>query len=161
MLSYSELKRHIATLTEQAALACATELQPVAADLRAKIAEYNLTVTDIFGCRRGRLSEKSKTALPPKYCDQKTGVTWSGRGRPAGWLDHEQKPRPVSNQELSTSFAIHNLFAIRRADEEGVARFCEINLEVVLIGPSKSVSMRATEKPHTHGHIVHSEFSGV
>ncbi|MBR8317306.1 H-NS histone family protein [Burkholderia dolosa] len=69
--------------TEAARLA---EAQAVVDDIRAKVAEYGVTEKDIFGGRRGKSAKQQKAAAEAKYCDPKTGATWSGRGRAPAWI---------------------------------------------------------------------------
>ena len=57
------------------------------------VEQYGLTAEDIFG--RGRRATRQATAAPgaPKYRDPESGSTWSGRGKPPGWIrgkDREQ-----------------------------------------------------------------------
>lgn len=56
------------------------------ADVRAMIAEFSLTVEDIFGGKRGAAVRAKKRTLAPKYRDPKTGATWTGRARPPAWF---------------------------------------------------------------------------
>ena len=90
MATYAKLKEEIAKLEEQAAAAREQEVSAVIADIRAKIAEFGLSPRDLgfsaaAASRRGG-GKGAKPALPSKYRDPKTGVTWSGRGRQPGWI---------------------------------------------------------------------------
>ncbi|MFP3562907.1 H-NS family nucleoid-associated regulatory protein [Paraburkholderia sp. SIMBA_030] len=92
MASYKELKAQLKKLSEEAETARLAELQAVIEHVRAKVAEYGLTVEDIFG--RQRASRRAtKTPVPPKYRDPKTGATWSGRGRAPDWIKGRKRDR--------------------------------------------------------------------
>ncbi|MEK6295969.1 MAG: H-NS histone family protein [Paraburkholderia tropica] len=88
MGAYSELRARIAELEEQAAIARASEVAEVLADIRAKVAEFGLTVEDVFGesLSLGASKKRVHEPLPPKYRDPVTGATWSGRGRAPSWI---------------------------------------------------------------------------
>lgn len=92
---YTELKKQIAALQEQAEAARVAEVAEVVADIQAKVTEYGLTEQDIFPKKRGRLaaSKASAAPLPAKYQNPKTGETWSGRGRAPGWLAGKNRER--------------------------------------------------------------------
>lgn len=92
---YTELKKQIAALQEQAEAARVAEVAEVVADIRAKVTEYGLAEHDIFPKRRGRpaASKTGATPLPAKYKNPKTGETWSGRGRAPGWLAGKNRER--------------------------------------------------------------------
>lgn len=88
MATYRELKAQIAALEEEAAVARASETAEILADVRAKVAEYGLTVHEVFGELPGRRGANSRPhqSPPPKYRDPVTGSTWSGRGRAPAWI---------------------------------------------------------------------------
>jgi DNA-binding protein H-NS len=92
---YTELKKQIAVLEEQAEAARVAEVADVIAGVRAKVTEYGLTEQDIFPKKRGRpaLSRAGAAPLPPKYHNQKTGQTWSGRGRAPSWIAGQKRDR--------------------------------------------------------------------
>jgi DNA-binding protein H-NS len=80
MASYKDLKEQLRKLSEEAETARLAELQAIIEGVRAKVAEYGLTVEDFFGHQHTKRSA-TKTPLPPRYRDPKTGATWRGRGR--------------------------------------------------------------------------------
>ncbi|WP_454739371.1 H-NS histone family protein [Cupriavidus necator] len=96
MATYKQLIAEKEALEAQLADVRATEVAGVIEQIRALMAEYELTVDDIAPKRRrgrpaaaGKVGEpaaKAKSALSPKYMDPKTGATWSGRGRAPSWL---------------------------------------------------------------------------
>ncbi|WP_420978435.1 H-NS histone family protein [Burkholderia gladioli] len=83
MATYHELKAQMEALAEQAEAARLKEFQAALDEVRAKVAEYGMTERDIFGQQHGR---PVSARFHPKYLDPKTGATWSGRGRPPGWI---------------------------------------------------------------------------
>lgn len=84
--TYQELKAQMDALAEKAEAARLAEIQAVVDDIRAKVAEYGITESDIFGGRRRRAGTASPISVAPKYRDPKTGATWSGRGRAPAWI---------------------------------------------------------------------------
>ncbi|MEA3122909.1 MAG: DNA-binding protein [Paraburkholderia sp.] len=89
MSQYAELKVQIAKLQAQADEARRAEVSEVIEDIRRKVAEFNLSASDLGFAeapRRGRPPKAKKTPLPPKYRDPKSGATWGGRGRMPNWL---------------------------------------------------------------------------
>jgi DNA-binding protein H-NS len=94
MSDYAELKAQIARLQAQAEEVRRAELAEVIASIREKIAEYGLSAEDLgfaTAARRGRPPKKAP--LPPRYQDPKTGVTWSGRGKPPKWIAGKNRER--------------------------------------------------------------------
>jgi DNA-binding protein H-NS len=92
MANYKELKEQLNKLNEEAEAARLAELQTVIQAVRTKVAEYGLTVEDVFGPQRAR-RRVMKTPAQPKYRDPKTGVTWSGRGREPAWIKGKKRER--------------------------------------------------------------------
>ncbi|AOY94623.1 DNA-binding protein [Cupriavidus sp. USMAA2-4] len=89
MATYKQLLAEKKALEEKLAEVRANEIAGVIEQIRALMAEYDLSVDDLAPRKRGRPAG-SKTRhsepLPPKYRDPKTGATWSGRGRAPAWL---------------------------------------------------------------------------
>lgn len=57
------------------------------AEVRARIAEYELTPEELFGVSRPRrASSTTGSVVPPKYRNPVTGDTWTGRGKPPVWI---------------------------------------------------------------------------
>lgn len=85
MSRYKELLEQIAALQKQAEEVRQQETAAVIAEIKAKMAEYGITLQDIGagGRRRGR----GKASVgQPKYRNPDTGETWTGIGRKPGWL---------------------------------------------------------------------------
>src|SRR5471030_3393741 len=92
MATYKQLTAQLEKLHKEVAIAQQKEIAAVIDDIKRTIVDYDLTAEELgFTARRGRPARK--TPLPPKYRDPKTGDTWSGRGRPPGWLTGRNKER--------------------------------------------------------------------
>lgn len=88
MKSYADIKAQITRLEKEAELAREKELKEVIALIREKITMYGLTSADL-GLKDGKAKGKSAPkplARAPKYRDPKTGKTWTGHGKPPGWI---------------------------------------------------------------------------
>jgi DNA-binding protein H-NS len=98
MATYRDIIKQIDQLTKEAEKARQGEVAAVVADIRAKMAEYGITLNDIAGKgggggRKGRKARKRATTpvgskAPPKYRGR-NGELWSGRGRRPGWVQEE------------------------------------------------------------------------
>ena len=62
------------------------ELPSVIAELNLLIERYEFTEAMIFGTIRMDRPGRPKTVMVPKYVDQATGNTWTGRGPKPTWL---------------------------------------------------------------------------
>ncbi len=82
MASYKELVAQIESLKQQAEAQRRAEVAAVVADIKAKMLEYGVTTEDLGGSRR---RDVGKT-VAPKYRDQATGQTWTGRGKMPRWM---------------------------------------------------------------------------
>ncbi|MGO4396247.1 H-NS family nucleoid-associated regulatory protein [Variovorax sp. M-6] len=95
--SYAQLKSAIAKLEKEAAALREAETTKAVAQIRESIATFGLTVEQLFG--RGSKALKTaagkalgggkavrKGAGVPKYRHPKTGKTWTGFGKPPGWI---------------------------------------------------------------------------
>ena len=92
MATYKQLTAQLEKLHKEVAIAQQKEIAVVIEDIKRKIVDYDLTAVELgFTTRPGRPA--AKLALPPKYRNPKTGETWSGRGRPPGWLAGRNKER--------------------------------------------------------------------
>ncbi|OIQ71354.1 DNA binding protein, nucleoid-associated [mine drainage metagenome] len=86
MATYKELQAQIEALKHQAEAQRKAELAAVVADIRAKMDEFGITLTDL-GTRRGASSAKGST-VAPKYRHPQTNETWTGRGKMPRWLQN-------------------------------------------------------------------------
>jgi len=87
MTTYSELKAQAAELLKQAERLRKEEINSVIAEIKAKMAEYGITLDDLNMPSKRRAKAVTKgAAVKPKYRNPTTGATWSGRGKPPNWL---------------------------------------------------------------------------
>lgn len=84
--TYPELKTEVARLSAAAERAQTFELPAVIAEVNVLIEHYQLTEAMIFGTSRVKRLGKPKTVMVPRYVDQATGNTWTGRGLKPVWV---------------------------------------------------------------------------
>ncbi|PXW16051.1 H-NS family nucleoid-associated regulatory protein [Paraburkholderia caballeronis] len=92
MPSYKQLTAQLEKLHKEVAAAREKEIADAIADIRAKIAEYDITPEEL-GFSSRPANGARKRPLPPRYRNPKTGETWSGRGRAPGWLAGKNRDR--------------------------------------------------------------------
>src|SRR5690606_42377 len=88
MSTYLELKAKAEKLLQQAEEARQKEIAEVIADIKNKMALYDLTPEDLGFTGRGSRKSKgvnSQGAVQPRYRGPE-GQLWSGRGRQPAWL---------------------------------------------------------------------------
>ncbi len=87
MANYSELMAQAQALMAQAEQARKEELSNVVADIRAKMKQYGITVSDLGGVAApGKRAGKSKSSAEPKYKGP-NGELWAGGpGRKPEWV---------------------------------------------------------------------------
>lgn len=86
MASYKELKAKAEELMRQADAARKVETAAVITEIKTKMLEYGITVTDLGGSAK---KTAYRTPAVAKYRNSSTGATWSGRGRLPLWLTDE------------------------------------------------------------------------
>jgi DNA-binding protein H-NS len=94
MISYKELLKQREALEQQINEARQREVADALAQARSLVAEFGLTVQEVFPS--GRASTRGRGAMagskvPPKYRDPATGKTWTGRGKPPNWMPKENR----------------------------------------------------------------------
>lgn len=90
--SYKELLQQRAALDAQIAQARQHELANAVAQVRALVAEYELTPEDVFPTAKPRNSNAGQK-VAAKYRNPATGETWTGRGKPPKWIaDQDRTP---------------------------------------------------------------------
>jgi DNA-binding protein H-NS len=89
--TYKELLQQRESLERQIEEARRTENQSAVEKVRALVAEYGLTEADVFGRPKGSRGSTAGQKVAPKYRDQATGATWTGRGKPPKWIDGKSR----------------------------------------------------------------------
>ena len=89
-MTYETLLAQRAELDKQIADARALEHAAAVSAVREVVAKFKLEPADIFAAKRKPSANKGKTAAP-KYRDDETGKTWSGRGLAPKWLAGKDK----------------------------------------------------------------------
>ncbi|MFM0341112.1 H-NS histone family protein [Paraburkholderia fungorum] len=91
MASYKQLTAQLEKLHKEVALAREKEVAQAIADIKQKVAEYDLTAEELGFTSKPTTARK--TASVAKYRNPKTGETWSGRGRSPSWLAGKNRDR--------------------------------------------------------------------
>ncbi|TJY61963.1 H-NS histone family protein [Sinimarinibacterium sp. CAU 1509] len=90
MPTYNELISQIESLKKQAEAQRKAELAEVIQDIKQKMAEYGIKISDLSGKAPGK-----RSTVAAKYRNEATGETWTGRGKPPKWLaEAEAKGTP-------------------------------------------------------------------
>lgn len=91
-LSYKELLEKREALEREIAQARQNEISSAVAKVRELVAEYGLTVQDVFPGRGAKTSvTKSVSKVAAKYRDPATGQTWTGRGKAPKWIEGQDR----------------------------------------------------------------------
>lgn len=112
MKSYKNIVGEIERLQRLAAKRRRKEVAGALADIRRKMADYDITLAELgkssrrraasgkkSGSKKGRPAGRktgtpkgrSKRRVPAKYRDPQTGAKWSGRGLTPRWLKEKEK----------------------------------------------------------------------
>ena len=95
--SYKELLKQREALEQAIATARAHELSEAITKARELVAEFGLTVQDVFPSGRGASKSGNKASsgnkVAPKYRDPATGQSWTGRGKAPKWIDGQDRAR--------------------------------------------------------------------
>ena len=95
--SYKELLKQREALEQAIATARAHELSEAITKARALVAEFGLTVQDVFPSGRGASKSGNKASsgnkVAPKYRDPATGQSWTGRGKAPKWIDGQDRAK--------------------------------------------------------------------
>jgi DNA-binding protein H-NS len=84
MATLEQLISQREALDAQIAQARDSERKDAVATVRTLIEQFGLAPEDVFGRRSGR--PQAVVARPAKYRDPASGATWTGRGKPPGWI---------------------------------------------------------------------------
>jgi DNA-binding protein H-NS len=97
--SYKELLKQREALEQAIATARAQELAEAIGKARELVAEFGLTVHDVFPAGRGGSKSGGKSSsggkVAAKYRDPATGQTWTGRGKAPKWIDGQDRAKYV------------------------------------------------------------------
>jgi len=94
MPTYQDVLKQIDQLTKEAEKLRQSEVSAAIADIRTKMAQYGITVSDIVGKEKKARAKKVRKAttagrkVAPKY-QGKNGELWTGRGRRPAWVEAE------------------------------------------------------------------------
>ncbi|NDD02058.1 MAG: H-NS histone family protein [Betaproteobacteria bacterium] len=95
--TYEELLQQREALEQAIANARAHELSEAVRRTRELVAEFGLTVQDVFPSGRGNSKPSGKATtgakVAPKYRDPATGQTWTGRGKAPKWIDGQDRAK--------------------------------------------------------------------
>lgn len=93
MTTYKELQNQIEKLQREAEQARRNEISAAIAEIQAKMDEYGISPEDLgFGAGAKRKAAKTtRRPVAPKYRNDSTGETWSGRGKPPKWMAGRDK----------------------------------------------------------------------
>ncbi len=89
MASYKELLQQREQLENQIKEARNKELADAVGKVRALVAEFSLTVEDVFPPAKGKRAGTTGNKVAPKYKNPATGETWTGRGKAPKWIANE------------------------------------------------------------------------
>ncbi len=91
-LSYKELLQKREALEREINQARQNEIASAVNKVRELVAEYGLTVQDVFPGRATKPSvAKSVSKVAAKYRDPATGQTWTGRGKAPKWIEGKDR----------------------------------------------------------------------
>jgi DNA-binding protein H-NS len=90
----AEAQAKVAELQRQAAQARKENMANAIRDVKALMAQHGLSVADLGGAaaksakapKAKKASGDNRAAVAPKYRDNATGDTWTGRGKSPKWL---------------------------------------------------------------------------
>ncbi len=95
--SYKELLKEREALEQAIATARQQELSEAIQKARELVAEFGLTVQDVFPAGRGATKSSGKSSpgnkVAAKYRDPSSGQTWTGRGKAPKWIDGQDRTK--------------------------------------------------------------------
>ncbi|MBV8628411.1 MAG: H-NS histone family protein [Paraburkholderia sp.] len=87
MSSYKELLAQREKLEKQIEEAKSREYAEVLNEIKQKMADYGITLSELGGSRgKAVKAGRPRAGVAPKYRDPDSGSTWSGRGKPPRWI---------------------------------------------------------------------------
>ena len=91
MSTYKELQGQIEKLQHEAENARKNELINAINDIQIKMKEFGISADDLGITGRRRVGKSTRKPVAPKYRNNTTGETWSGRGKPPKWMAGHDK----------------------------------------------------------------------
>ena len=91
MSTLDELLAQQAAIEKKIKEAKKSALREAIASVRAIIEKNGLTAADVFPGGKSKTAAKGPSKVAPKYRDNITGSTWSGRGIAPKWLAGKNK----------------------------------------------------------------------
>lgn len=91
--SYKELLAQREALEVQIASARKAEVSSAVQTARQLVADFSLTVEDVFGGRRKEDHRAKRATVAPKYRNPATGETWTGRGKAPKWIAEQDRAK--------------------------------------------------------------------
>jgi DNA-binding protein H-NS len=97
MTTYKELLQQREALERQISEARQRENAQALSQVRALVADFDLTPEDVFPAAKTRSAKTSaektgaKTKVAPKYRNPASGDTWTGRGKPPRWIQDQDR----------------------------------------------------------------------
>lgn len=89
MASYKELLQQREQLEKEIQELRKKEMSDAVSQARALVAEFSLTMEDVFPPARGKRATTAGNKVAPKYRNPETGDTWTGRGKAPKWIANE------------------------------------------------------------------------
>ena len=89
MSTYKELLQQRELLEQKISEARTQENAAAIEKVKALVADFGLTVDDIFSTGKTRV--KSVVKVAPKFRNPATGDTWTGRGKPPKWIQGQER----------------------------------------------------------------------
>ena len=93
MTSLAELIKQKEALEAQIANTRKSEVAEAISKVKALVAEYGLTQSDVFGSSKGSKKSSGGGKVAAKYRDPSSGQTWSGRGKAPKWIDGQDRSK--------------------------------------------------------------------
>ena len=90
MTTLAELIKQKEALEAQIANTRQAELADAISKVKALVAEFGLTQSDVFGGSKGT-KKSSGGKVAAKYRDPLSGQTWTGRGKAPKWIEGKER----------------------------------------------------------------------
>lgn len=89
--NYRDLIAQRVALDAQIAQARKIEVEATVERVRSIVREFDLTVGDVFPSTIRKAVSRKGGTVAVKYRDGVTGKTWTGRGKPPGWIKDKDR----------------------------------------------------------------------